>query len=448
MQRLPRSGKSPRRRIARQPARVPAGAEEAARPRAERVVARAGTRAPAEAALPVRGRWRRMRAGRGQSFRSRVSGSSRGPPLSWTRRALLPCAQLLRRRGSYTTWASGNDFSEGKSPGRERESGGSKGPKLIKFHSLKGSAATRKKPRSHGSIRQGNAAGQPGRGDAPLLPRLRDERDRGARAAGRARRAEAGAPQGALRDVRDEQRVEPALREMRARGRRRPRQIHPHGDNATYEALVRMAQDFSMRYTLIDGQGNFGWIDELIKHIPAPDFPTAGIIYGVSGVREGYRTGRGRILMRARTHFEDLEKGNRQAIIIDEIPYQVNKAVLLARIGELANEKKIEGIAHVQDESDKSGMRVVIELKRGEIPEVILNNLFKQTQLEDTFGVNMVALQDGQPRVLNLKEMLQAFLAHRREVVTRRTLFDLREARKKAHIQEGLAVAPSNAVET
>ena len=312
---------------------------------------------------------------------------------------------------------------------------------------------------------------------------------------------------------------------------------HPHGDNATYEALVRMAQDFSMRYTLIDGQGNFGsidgdpaaayrytecrldriaselladidketvdfvanydgkeqepsalptkvpnllingssgiavgmatnipphnlgevvdacqallkkpdlGIDELIKHMPAPDFPTAGIIYGVSGVREGYRTGRGRILMRARTHFEDLEKGNRQAIIIDEIPYQVNKAVLLARIGELANEKKIEGIAHIQDESDKSGMRAVIELKRDALPEVVLNNLFKQTQLEDTFGVNMVALIDGQPRVLNLKEMLQAFLAHRREVVTRRTLFDLREARKKAHIQEGLAVALSN----
>src|SRR6266516_3747806 len=312
---------------------------------------------------------------------------------------------------------------------------------------------------------------------------------------------------------------------------------HPHGDNATYEALVRMAQDFSMRYTLIDGQGNFGsidgdpaaayrytecrldriaselladidketvdfvanydgkeqepsalptkvpnllingssgiavgmatnipphnlgevvdacqallkkpdlGIDELIKHMPAPDFPTAGIIYGVSGVREGYRTGRGRILMRARTHFEDLEKGNRQAIIIDEIPYQVNKAVLLARVGELANEKKIEGIAHIQDESDKSGMRAVIELKRDALPEVVLNNLFKQTQLEDTFGVNMVALIDGQPRVLNLKEMLQAFLAHRREVLTRRTLFDLREARKKAHIQEGLAVALSN----
>src|SRR5713101_8020090 len=312
---------------------------------------------------------------------------------------------------------------------------------------------------------------------------------------------------------------------------------HPHGDAATYEALVRMAQDFSMRYPLIDGQGNFGSIDgdsaaayrytecrldriaseiladieketvdfvpnydgkeqepsvlptkvpnllingssgiavgmatnipphnlgevvdaclallkkpestvdELIKLMPAPDFPTAGIIYGVSGVREGYRTGRGRILIRARTHFEDLEKGNRQAIIVDELPYQVNKKTLLERIAELVNDKKIEGIAHVQDESDKSGMRVVIELKRGEIPEVILNNLFKQTQLQDTFGVNMVALLDGQPRVLNLKEMLQAFLAHRREVVTRRTLYDLRETRKKAHIQEGLAVALSN----
>ncbi len=312
---------------------------------------------------------------------------------------------------------------------------------------------------------------------------------------------------------------------------------HPHGDSATYEALVRMAQDFSMRYPLIDGQGNFGSIDgdsaaayrytecrldriaseiladieketvdfvpnydgkeqepaalptkvpnllingssgiavgmatnipphnlgevvdacqallkkpettvdDLIKLVPAPDFPTAGIIYGVSGVREGYRTGRGRILIRARTHFEDLEKGNRQAIIVDELPYQVNKKNLLERIAELVNDKKIEGIAHVQDESDKSGMRVVIELKRGEIPEVILNNLFKQTQLQDSFGVNMVALLDGQPRVLNLKEMLQAFLAHRREVVTRRTLYDLREARKKAHIQEGLAVALSN----
>ncbi len=312
---------------------------------------------------------------------------------------------------------------------------------------------------------------------------------------------------------------------------------HPHGDSATYEALVRMAQDFSMRYTLIDGQGNFGsidgdaaaayrytecrldriaselladieketvdftpnydgkereptalptkipnllingssgiavgmatnipphnlgevvdacqallkkpdtTIDELIKVIPAPDFPTKGIIYGMAGVREGYRTGRGRILLRARTHIEDLEKGNRQAIVVDELPYQVNKKTLLERIADLVNNKKIEGIAHVQDESDKSGMRVVIELKRGEVPEVILNNLFKQTQLEDSFGVNMVALVDGQPRLLNLKEMLVAFLAHRREVVTRRTLFDLREARRKAHIQEGLAVALSN----
>jgi DNA gyrase subunit A len=312
---------------------------------------------------------------------------------------------------------------------------------------------------------------------------------------------------------------------------------HPHGDSATYEALVRMAQDFSMRYPLIDGQGNFGsidgdsaaayrytecrldrlaseiladidketvdfapnydakeqepsvlptrvpnllingssgiavgmatnipphnlgevvdacqallkkpetTIDELIKLMPAPDFPTAGIIYGVAGVREGYRTGRGRIVIRARTHFEDLEKGNRQAIIVDELPYQCNKKNLLERIAELVNDKKIEGIAHVQDESDKSGMRVVMELKRGEIPEVILNNLFKMTQLQDTFGVNMVALLDGQPRVLNLKEMLHAFLAHRREVVTRRTIYDLREARKKAHIQEGLAVALSN----
>ncbi|MBI2961799.1 MAG: DNA gyrase subunit A [Betaproteobacteria bacterium] len=309
---------------------------------------------------------------------------------------------------------------------------------------------------------------------------------------------------------------------------------HPHGDTATYEALVRMAQDFSMRYTLIDGQGNFGSIDgdsaaayrytecrleriaselladieketvdfvpnydgkeqeptalptripnllingssgiavgmatnipphnlsevvdacyallanpditieKLIELVPAPDFPTAGIIYGVHGVREGYRTGRGRIFMRARTHVEDLEKGNRQAIIVDELPYQVNKKTLLERIAELVHDKKIEGIAHVQDESDKSGMRVVIELKRGELPDVVLNNLFKQTQLQDTFGVNMVALADGQPRLFNLKEMIAAFLAHRREVITRRTVYDLRKARERAHIQEGLAVA-------
>ena len=312
---------------------------------------------------------------------------------------------------------------------------------------------------------------------------------------------------------------------------------HPHGDAATYEALVRMAQDFSMRYALIDGQGNFCSIDgdsaaayrytecrlerlsaelladidketvdfgpnydgkerepaalptkipnllingssgiavgmatnipphnlgevvdacqallanadiavdELIELLPAPDFPTAAIIYGVHGVREGYRTGRGRIVLRARTHYEDVERGSREAIIVDELPYQVNKENLLEKIAELVNDKRIEGIAHIQDESDKSGMRVVIELKRGEVPEVVLNNLFKHTQLQDTFGVNMVALVDGQPRLLNLKQMLELFLAHRREVVTRRTVYDLREARRRAHIQEGLAVALSN----
>ena len=312
---------------------------------------------------------------------------------------------------------------------------------------------------------------------------------------------------------------------------------HPHGDSATYEALVRMAQDFSMRYTLIDGQGNFGSIDgdsaaayrytecrlerlaselladidketvdfvpnydgkemeptalptrvpnllingssgiavgmatnipphnlvevvdaglallanpdisidELIEIIPAPDFPTAGIIYGLAGVHQGYRTGRGRVIMRARTHFEDMEKGNRQSIIVDELPYQVNKKSLLERIAELVNEKKIEGISEIRDESDKSGMRMVFELKRGELPEVVLNNLYKQTQLQDTFGINMVALVDGQPRLLNLKQMLAAFLAHRREVVTRRTVYELRKARERGHILEGLAVALSN----
>ncbi len=312
---------------------------------------------------------------------------------------------------------------------------------------------------------------------------------------------------------------------------------HPHGDSATYEALVRMAQDFSMRYTLIDGQGNFGSIDgdsaaayrytecrlerisselladidketvdfvpnydgkemeptalptripnllingssgiavgmatnipphnlvevvnaglallanpdisidELIEIIPAPDFPTAGIIHGLAGVHQGYRTGRGRVIMRARTHFEDMEKGNRQSIIVDELPYQVNKKSLLERIAELVNEKKLEGISEIRDESDKSGMRMVFELKRGELPEVVLNNLYKQTQLQDSFGINMVALVDGQPRLLNLKQMLDAFLAHRREVVTRRTVFELRKARERGHILEGLAVALSN----
>jgi DNA gyrase subunit A len=312
---------------------------------------------------------------------------------------------------------------------------------------------------------------------------------------------------------------------------------HPHGDTAIYDTLVRMAQDFSMRYPLIDGQGNFGSVDgdnpaamrytecrlsriaaelladidsetvdfvpnydgkeqepavlptrlpnllvngssgiavgmatnipphnlsetitaclallanpdlaieELIKLVPAPDFPTAGLIYGTAGIHEGYRTGRGRVVMRARTHVEDIDKGARQVIVVDELPYQCNKKVLLERIAELVHEKKIDGISHIQDESDKSGMRVVIELKRGELPEVVLNNLYKQTQLQDTFGINMVALVDGQPKLLGLKAMLANFLAHRREVVTRRTSFDLRKARERAHVQEGLAVALSN----
>jgi len=312
---------------------------------------------------------------------------------------------------------------------------------------------------------------------------------------------------------------------------------HPHGDSAVYDTIVRMAQDFSLRYMLVDGQGNFGsvdgdnaaamryteirlrkiahelladldketvdfgpnydgsekeplilpakvpnllingssgiavgmatnipphnldevitaclhvlhnpecTIDELIEIIPAPDFPTAGIIYGVQGVREGYRTGRGRVVMRAKTHFEDIDKGARQAIIVDELPYQVNKKNLLERIAELVNEKKVEGISDLRDESDKSGMRVVIELKRGEVPEVVLNNLYKSTQLQDNFGMNMVALVDNQPRLLNLKQMLEYFLQHRREVVTRRTIFELRKARDRGHVLEGLAVALAN----
>ena len=313
---------------------------------------------------------------------------------------------------------------------------------------------------------------------------------------------------------------------------------HPHGDIAVYDTIVRMAQSFSLRYMLVDGQGNFGsidgdnaaamrytevrmarighellvdidketvdfgpnydgseqeplimparipnllingssgiavgmatnipphnlnevveaclallrnpdmTIDELIEIVPAPDFPTAGIIYGVTGVREGYRTGRGRVIMRARTHFEDIKgSADRQAIIVDELPYQVNKRSLLERIGELVNDKKIDGISDLRDESDKSGMRVVIELKRNEVPEVVLNCLYKQTQLQDTFGMNMVALVDGQPRLLNLKQMLECFLSHRREIITRRTVFDLRKARERAHIQEGLAVALDN----
>ncbi|HEY3597589.1 MAG TPA: DNA gyrase subunit A, partial [Paraburkholderia sp.] len=185
-------------------------------------------------------------------------------------------------------------------------------------------------------------------------------------------------------------------------------------------------------------------IDELIEIVPAPDFPTAGIIYGVTGVRDGYRTGRGRVVMRALTHFEEIDRGQRMAIIVDELPYQVNKRSLLERIAELVNEKKLEGISDIRDESDKSGMRVVIELKRGEVPEVILNNLYKSTQLQDTFGMNMVALVDGQPKLLNLKEMLTHFLSHRREVLTRRTVYELRKARERGHVLEGLAVALAN----
>ena len=312
---------------------------------------------------------------------------------------------------------------------------------------------------------------------------------------------------------------------------------HPHGDQSVYDTIVRMAQDFSMRHMLVDGQGNFGSvdgdsaaamryteirlakiahemladidketvdfgpnydgsekeplvlpsrlpnllvngsggiavgmatnipphnlnevvdgclhllrnpqasIDELMEIIPAPDFPTAGIIYGMQGVKEGYRTGRGRVVMRARCHFEDIDKGQRQSIIVDELPYQVNKKTLLERIAELVHEKKIEGISHIQDESDKSGMRVVIELKRGEVPEVVLNNLYKQTQLQDTFGMNMVALVNGQPKLCNLKDLIEVFLNHRREVVSRRTVFNLRKARERGHVLEGLAVALAN----
>ena len=312
---------------------------------------------------------------------------------------------------------------------------------------------------------------------------------------------------------------------------------HPHGDTAVYDTIVRMAQNFSLRYMLVDGQGNFGSVDgdnaaamryteirmarighellldidketvdfgpnydgseqeplilparipnllingssgiavgmatnipphnlnevidgcltlleypetsieDLIKIIPAPDFPTAALIYGVSGVRDGYMTGRGRVIMRARTHIEEIKTSGRQAIIVDELPYQVNKKTLQEKIAELVRDKKIDGIAHIQDESDKSGMRLVIELKRNEVPDVVLNHLYKQTQLQDTFGMNMVALVDGRPRLLNLKDMLQCFLAHRREVITRRTIFELRKARERGHILEGLAVALSN----
>ncbi|MBD3816000.1 MAG: DNA gyrase subunit A, partial [Halothiobacillus sp.] len=312
---------------------------------------------------------------------------------------------------------------------------------------------------------------------------------------------------------------------------------HPHGDTAVYDALVRMAQNFSMRYMLIDGQGNFGSVDgdapaamrytevrmakiahelqadleketvdfidnydgsesepgvfparypnllvngssgiavgmatnipphnlteilnatialiddpdtddeTLLAHVPGPDFPTAGIINGAAGIREAYLTGRGRVVMRARTHFEEDDRAGKAIIIVTELPYQVNKARLIERIAELVREKKIEGITELRDESDKDGMRIVMELRRGELPDVMLNNLYQQTQMQSVFGINMVAIVDGQPRTLGLRDILTVFLRHRREVVTRRTIFDLRKARERAHILEGLAVALAN----
>ena len=312
---------------------------------------------------------------------------------------------------------------------------------------------------------------------------------------------------------------------------------HPHGDTAVYDTIVRMAQDFSMRYLLVDGQGNFGSIDgdnaaamrytevrmarmahdlladidketvdfadnydgsesepqvlptrvpnflinggagiavgmatnvpphnlreviaacialidddsldieALMAYIPGPDLPTRGIINGVEGIREAYRTGRGRMVMRARCTFEHDERNGKASIIVNELPYQVNKARLLEKIAELVKEKRLEGITELRDESDKDGIRMVIELRRGEVPEVVLNNLYQTTQLETVFGINMVALHEGQPRQHNLKDILEAFISHRREVVTRRTVYELRKARDRAHVLEGLAVALAN----
>jgi DNA gyrase subunit A len=312
---------------------------------------------------------------------------------------------------------------------------------------------------------------------------------------------------------------------------------HPHGDTAVYDTIVRMAQPFSMRYMLIDGQGNFGSvdgdspaamrytevrmariahtmlddldketvdfisnydeteqepsvlparipnllvngsagiavgmatnvpphnltevinacvaliddsnisIDQLMAYMPGPDFPTAGLINGASGIHEAYRTGRGRIYMRARTGVETDESNGKQTIIVNELPYQINKARLIEKIAELVKEKRIEGITELRDESDKDGMRIVIELRRGEVAEVVLNNLYQQTAMQSVFGINMVALVDGRPRLLNLKQLLEFFIRHRREVVTRRTLYELRKARDRAHVLEGLAVALAN----
>ena len=312
---------------------------------------------------------------------------------------------------------------------------------------------------------------------------------------------------------------------------------HPHGDTAVYDTIVRMAQPFSMRYLLVDGQGNFGSVDgdapaamrytevrmskiahelladldretvdfvenydgsesepsvmptripnllvngssgiavgmatnipphnlcevvnaclaliddasvdipALMEHIPGPDFPTAGIINGAQGIYSAYRTGRGRVHMRARTHIEPLDQRGRETIVVTELPYQVNKARLIEKIAELVRAKRIEGISELRDESDKDGMRIVIELRRGEITDVVLNNLYKQTPMQSVFGINMVALHEGQPKLMNLKQILEAFLAHRREVVARRSIFDLRKARDRAHVLEGQAVALAN----
>src|SRR3989338_688272 len=248
---------------------------------------------------------------------------------------------------------------------------------------------------------------------------------------------------------------------------------HPHGDTAVYDTIVRMAQPFSLRYLLVNGSSGISvgmatnipphnltevingclalidngelTVDELMQYIPGPDFQTAAIINGRAGIIEAYRTGRGRIYMRARAIIEDIDKvGGRQQIIVSELPYQLNKARLIEKIAELVKEKKLEGITELRDESDKDGMRIVIELRRGEVPEVVLNNLYAQTQMQCVFGINVVALIDGQPKVLNLKDMLEAFILHRREVVTRRTVFELRKARERGHILEGQAVALSN----
>ena len=208
--------------------------------------------------------------------------------------------------------------------------------------------------------------------------------------------------------------------------------IPPHNLGETVDACVHL---------LNNPQAT---VDDLIKFMPAPDFPTGGIIFGLKGVIDGYRTGRGRVVMRAKTHYEEYDKGRRTRIVVDEIPYQVNKKVLVESIAHLINEKRIEGISDLRDETDKDGVRVVMDLKAGVVADVVLNNLYKMTQLQDSFGINMVALVDGQPQLLNLKQIIEAFLMHRREVITRRCIFDLREARGRCHILEGLAVALAN----